>query len=175
MVAFFADTAAAGQAVSAIVAAGIVPGAIEMMDRLRPGGRADGARRVPPRRRSSAAGRARRARMECDARLEHVIALDRRPIEIGTARDDQERELMWKARKAAFAAMGRIAPAYFVQDGVIPRTRLPEVLREIETLAAQYGLQVANVFHAGDGNLHPLVCYDSARPGSPSGPRNWPG
>jgi glycolate oxidase len=63
--------------------------------------------------------------------------------------------------------MGRIAPAYFVQDGVIPRTRLADVLRTIEELAAQYELQVANVFHAGDGNLHPLVCYDSARPGEP--------
>jgi glycolate oxidase len=61
--------------------------------------------------------------------------------------------------------MGRIAPAYFVQDGVIPRTRLAEVLRTIDQLAGEYSLQVANVFHAGDGNLHPLVCYDSARPG----------
>jgi glycolate oxidase len=63
--------------------------------------------------------------------------------------------------------MGRIAPAYFVQDGVIPRTRLSEVLRRIETLASEYKLQVANVFHAGDGNLHPLVCYDAASPGEP--------
>jgi glycolate oxidase len=61
--------------------------------------------------------------------------------------------------------MGRIAPAYFVQDGVIPRTRLAEVLRQIDSLATEYNLQVANVFHAGDGNLHPLVCYDSAREG----------
>ena len=80
---------------------------------------------------------------------------------------EQERELIWKARKAAFAAMGRIAPAYYVQDGVIPRTRLPEVLERIEQLSAEYGLQVANVFHAGDGNLHPLVCYDAAREGEP--------
>ncbi len=63
--------------------------------------------------------------------------------------------------------MGRIAPAYYVQDGVIPRTRLSEVLRRIDALAAEYELQVANVFHAGDGNLHPLVCYDAARPGEP--------
>jgi glycolate oxidase len=61
--------------------------------------------------------------------------------------------------------MGRITPSYFVQDGVIPRTRLAEVLRRIDELSAEYGLQVANVFHAGDGNLHPLVCYDAARPG----------
>ena len=81
------------------------------------------------------------------------------------AQTEAERELIWKARKAAFAAMGRIAPAYYVQDGVIPRTRLSEVLRQIDALAAEYGLQVANVFHAGDGNLHPLVCYDAGREG----------
>lgn len=73
--------------------------------------------------------------------------------------------LIWKARKAAFAAMGRISPNYYVQDGVIPRTRLPEVLRRIDDLSAEYALKVANVFHAGDGNLHPLVCYDAANPG----------
>ena len=67
---------------------------------------------------------------------------------------------MWRTRKAAFAAMGRISPAYYVQDGVIPRTRLAEVLRQIDELAAEHRLRVANVFHAGDGNLHPLVCYD---------------
>ena len=75
--------------------------------------------------------------------------------------------MIWKARKAAFAAMGRLSPAYFVQDGVIPRTRLSEVLRRIDALSAEYGLSVANVFHAGDGNLHPLVCYDAAREGEP--------
>src|SRR4029079_8515837 len=76
------------------------------------------------------------------------------------ARDEAERALFWKTRKAAFPAMGRMSPNYFVQDGVIPRTKLPEVLTEIEALATEYGLTVANVFHAGDGNLHPLVCYD---------------
>src|SRR5436305_1199401 len=66
----------------------------------------------------------------------------------------------WKRRKAAFASMGRISPNYIVQDGVIPRTKLPEVLREVSRLSAEAGLRVANVFHAGDGNLHPLVLYD---------------
>ena len=78
------------------------------------------------------------------------------------ARDSAERDRFWKARKAAFPAMGRISPNYFVQDGVIPRTKLPEVLERIEALGREYGLIVANVFHAGDGNLHPLVCFDSA-------------
>ena len=95
--------------------------------------------------------------------------------DVRVALDDHERTLIWKARKAAFAAMGRISPAYYVQDGVIPRTRLSEVLRRrIDALAAEHNLQVANVFHAGDGDLHPLVCYDAARPGSPSEPRNSP-
>jgi glycolate oxidase len=77
------------------------------------------------------------------------------------ARDETERALFWKTRKSAFPAMGRISPNYFVQDGVIPRTRLPEVLASIAALSEEYGLTVANVFHAGDGNLHPLVCYDA--------------
>jgi glycolate oxidase len=81
---------------------------------------------------------------------------------VRVARDEAERQLFWKTRKAAFPAMGRISPNYFVQDGVIPRTKLPEVLQRIEELAAEYDMKVANVFHAGDGNLHPLVCYDGA-------------
>ena len=86
-------------------------------------------------------------------------------MDVRVAQTEEERALIWRARKAAFAAMGRIAPAYYVQDGVIPRTRLAEVLSRIEELAAEYELQVANVFHAGDGNLHPLICYDAGREG----------
>ena len=170
LVAFFDDTWAAGEAVSAIVAAGIVPGAIEMMDRLsiKAAEEATGAGyRLD-------AGAALLVELdgpesECDARLDEVLALCSKQgtIDIRTAETDAQRDLLWKARKAAFAAMGRIAPAYYVQDGVIPRTRLPEVLRRIDELASEYDLQVANVFHAGDGNLHPLVCYDAAREGEP--------
>ena len=76
------------------------------------------------------------------------------------ARDDQQRARIWKGRKAAFAAMGRVSPNYYVQDGVVPRTRLPEVLGRIRQLEARSGLRIGNVFHAGDGNLHPLICYD---------------
>jgi glycolate oxidase len=82
---------------------------------------------------------------------------------IRVAQDEAERQLIWKARKAAFASMGRLSPDYYVQDGVIPRTRLPEVLARIDELSRTYGLRVANVFHAGDGNLHPLICYDANR------------
>jgi glycolate oxidase len=106
---------------------------------------------------------------ECSARFEHLMSLCARAgaADVRVALSEAERTQIWQARKAAFAAMGRIAPAYYVQDGVIPRTRLAEVLRQIDTLADEYKLQVANVFHAGDGNLHPLVCYDAAREGEP--------
>src|SRR5262249_57357904 len=83
-------------------------------------------------------------------------------FEIRVAADDTERALFWKGRKSAFAAVGRISPDYIVQDGVIPRTALPEVLRRIGEIAAEHSVRVANVFHAGDGNLHPLVLFDDA-------------
>jgi glycolate oxidase len=85
--------------------------------------------------------------------------------EFRLARSDAERGLIWKGRKAAFAAMGRVSPNYIVQDGVIPRTALPDVMRDIARLSAEAGLRVANVFHAGDGNLHPMVLYDRRIPG----------
>ena len=105
--------------------------------------------------------------LECDPRLDAVVALCEAGGATGirVAGSDAERELIWRARKAAFAAMGRVAPSYYVQDSVIPRTRLGEVLGRIEELATEYDLRVANVFHAGDGNLHPLVAYDDAVPG----------
>jgi glycolate oxidase len=90
------------------------------------------------------------------------LALVRSAFETRLAQDDAERALMWKGRKSAFAAVGRISPAYFVQDGVIPRTQLPQVLTEIDRMADAVRLRVANVFHAGDGNLHPLVLFDDA-------------
>ncbi|HTX46163.1 MAG TPA: FAD-linked oxidase C-terminal domain-containing protein [Solirubrobacteraceae bacterium] len=168
MVAFFEDTSSAGDAVTEIVAAGIVPGAIEMMDRLsiKAAEQATGAGyRLD-------AGAALLIELdgpseECTARFEHVVELchGAGARDVRVALSQEERALIWKTRRAAFAAMGRIAPAYYVQDGVIPRTRLAEVLRRIDELAGEYELQVANVFHAGDGNLHPLVCFDAARAG----------
>ncbi len=165
MLAFFADTGAAGEAVTAIVDAGIVPGAIEMMDRLS----------IQAAEQSTGAGYRLDAgaaliieldgpREECLVGLERLTQLCAQAgaLDVRIAQSDAERDLIWRTRKAAFAAMGRIAPAYYVQDGVIPRTRLSEVLRQIDALAGDYDLRVANVFHAGDGNLHPLVCYDSS-------------
>ena len=170
LVAFFDSTARAGDVVSDIVAAGIVPGAIEMMDQLSIEA-AEGATGAGY---PSDAGAALLAELdgseaECAARFDEVVALCRRGGATGVriARDEAERELIWKARKAAFAAMGRISRNYYVQDGVIPRTRLGEVLARIDELSAEHGLRVANVFHAGDGNLHPLVCYDGSQPGEP--------
>jgi glycolate oxidase len=168
MVAFFEDTGAAGDAVSSIVEAGLVPGAIEMMDQLSIEA-AEQATGAGYRRDAGAALLVELdgAREECVSGLEQIMELCRRAgaIDLRVAQDEAERELLWRTRRAAFAAMGRIAPAYYVQDGVIPRTRLAEVLRKIDQLAAQHELRVANVFHAGDGNLHPLVCYDSSREG----------
>ena len=168
LVAFFDSTAHAGSVVSEIVAAGMVPGAIEMMDALAiqaaeghtgAGYPADAGAALLVELDGSEA--------ECGARLEAVVELCEGGGATGVrvARDQAERELIWRARKAAFAAMGRVSPNYYVQDGVIPRTRLAEVLARIDELAGEYDLRVANVFHAGDGNLHPLVCYDGRIPG----------
>jgi glycolate dehydrogenase FAD-linked subunit len=163
LVAFFPSVREAGDAVSEVVAAGIVPGAIEMMDRLA----IDASEQMAHAGWPDDAGAALLieldgSRAECDARFDEVVQRCGHVGATGTrvARDPVEREAFWKMRKAAFPAMGRISPHYFVQDGVIPRTRLGQVLGRIEDLSREYGLRVANVFHAGDGNLHPLVCYD---------------
>ena len=168
LVAFFGSTVEAGEVVSEIVAAGIVPGAIEMMDNLAiRAAEAHTGAGYPTDVGAALVVELDGSDAECEARFEHVVAICERAGagSIRIARDERERELIWTARKSAFAAMGRIAPNYYVQDGVIPRTKLAEVLGRIEQLGREYGLQVANVFHAGDGNLHPLVCYDGRREG----------
>jgi glycolate oxidase len=165
LVAFFDSTHDAGQAVSDIVQAGVVPGAIEMMDsRAIEASEQMAHAGYPTDRGAALLVELDGAEQECEARFDEVLAICERcgSDDVRVARDETERQLFWKTRKAAFPAMGRISPNYFVQDGVIPRTKLPDVLERIEQLAADYGLIVANVFHAGDGNLHPLVCYDGA-------------
>src|SRR5947209_12433098 len=170
LVAFFESTAEAGQVVSDIVAAGLVPASLEMMDRLSIEA-AEGAVHAgyPVDAAAALIVELDGSTAECDAGFDEVVAMCEKGGATGVriAQSEAERELIWRARKAAFAAMGRISPNYYVQDGVIPRTRLPEVLRRIDELSAEHGLRVANVFHAGDGNLHPLVCYDAAVPGEP--------
>jgi glycolate oxidase len=101
---------------------------------------------------------------------EHILRVrgiltDSGATEVRTARDEAERMTFWKGRKAAFPAVGRISPDYYCMDGTIPRKHLPQVLKSIADLSAEYGLPVANVFHAGDGNLHPLILYDANTPG----------
>ncbi|MFI5093470.1 MAG: FAD-linked oxidase C-terminal domain-containing protein [Candidatus Acidiferrum sp.] len=167
LLAAFPGTNEAGAAVSSIIAAGMLPAAIEMMDRLAIQA-------------SEAAVHANYPMcgalllVELDGPIAEVAALMAQVNEIcrahsageiRVAQSEAERALVWKGRKAAFAAMARISPNYIVQDGVIPRTALPRVLTEIEKLSREAGLRVANVFHAGDGNLHPMVLYDRRIPG----------
>jgi glycolate oxidase len=167
-VAFFDSTHAAGEAVSEIVQSGVVPGAIEMMDaRAIDASEQMAHAGYPVGRAAALLVELDGSEKECEARFDDVVAICERcgSDDVRVARDEAERQLFWKTRKAAFPAMGRISPNYFVQDGVIPRTKLPEVLERIDELAAEYDMIVANVFHAGDGNLHPLVCYDGSKPG----------
>ncbi len=167
LLAAFPSTNEAGAAVSSMIAAGMLPAAIEMMDRLAIQA-------------SEAAVHANYPMcgalllVELDGPVAEVESLmsDVNKIcrahsasEIRVAQSEAERALVWKGRKAAFAAMARISPNYIVQDGVIPRTALPRVMSQIDQLSKEKGLRVANVFHAGDGNLHPMVLYDRRIPG----------
>ena len=168
LLAAFDTIDAGGAVVSDIIGAGIIPAAVEMMDSLAiraaeaavhpnfpdadtvlivelDGPAAEVTRAVRHRRGDSAGGTARRRSR--------------------WRRHDEQRARIWRGRKAAFAAMGRVSPNYYVQDGVVPRTKLPEVLNRIRQLEHRSGLRIGNVFHAGDGNLHPLICYDERIPG----------
>jgi glycolate oxidase len=168
LVAFFDSTVQAGEVVSEIVSQAITPGAIEMMDNLSIRA-AEGATNAgyPVDAGAALVVELDGSEAECEARFEQVVEIceEAGANSVRVAADEAERELIWRTRKAAFAAMGRVAPNYYVQDSVIPRTRLAEVLGQIDELASEHDLQVANVFHAGDGNLHPLVCYDAGKPG----------
>jgi glycolate dehydrogenase FAD-linked subunit len=169
LLAAFDSTDAAGGAVSGIISGGILPSAIEMMDRLT----IDAVERAVNAGYPDAGallivdldGPA--VEVEDDLAAVEELCRAHGAWELRIARSDTERALFWKGRKAAFAAMGRVSPSYYVQDGVVPRTKLPEVLRQIGELEREHGLRVGNVFHAGDGNLHPLVLYDHAAPGEP--------
>jgi glycolate oxidase len=156
----------AGAAVSAIISAGILPAAIEMMDALS----IEAAEAAVSCGYPAGAGAVLiveldgpAAQVEADggAVEDHCTAAG--AFELRLAVDDAERAQVWRGRKSAFAAVGRISADYIVQDGVVPRTALPEVLRDIAELAESTGIRDANVFHAGDGNLHPLVLFDESR------------
>ena len=169
VLASYASLQAAGDAVTRIIAAGLLPGAMEIMDRLA----MDAAEAAvhagyPP---EAAAvllveleGDAAQSGAEL-ARLRAVLDASG-PTHIHVAANADERALLWKGRKCAFSAVGRLSPDFIVQDGVVPRTKLGDALVAIEQLSRQHGVRVANVFHAGDGNLHPLILYDGREHGA---------
>lgn len=167
VLAAFDDVEKAGRAVGDIIGAGVIPAGLEMMDRLAIRAAEDFVHAGYP---------------DCEAILlcevdgtneevsQHILQvrellLAAGATEVRTARDEAERLRFWKGRKAAFPAVGRLSPDYYCMDGTIPRRHLPQVLRRIGELSREYGLPVANVFHAGDGNLHPLILYDANKPG----------
>jgi glycolate oxidase len=169
VLAAFDSTDAAGAAVSEIVAARILPSAMEMMDRLTIEAAEAAVHPGYPDANALLLVEVDGPAPQVEEDLAAVEAICRGcgAWEIRTAASDHERALLWKGRKSAFAAMGRVSSDYYVQDGVVPRTKLPEVLRRIDDLSREYGLRVGNVFHAGDGNLHPLVLYDARAEGEP--------
>jgi len=168
LMAAFDDVENAGGAVAGVIASGIIPAGLEMMDDLAIRATEDFAQCGYP------VGAAAillceldGAREEVDEQIEQVreVMKTSGAAQIHIAADESERLKLWKGRKSAFPATGRLAPDYYCMDGTIPRKQLPVVLKRISELSEHYGLAVANVFHAGDGNLHPLVLFDANRPG----------
>ncbi|NER50637.1 MAG: glycolate oxidase subunit GlcD [Symploca sp. SIO1A3] len=170
LLADFINVEAAGAAVAGIISSGIIPAGIEMMDNLTINAVEDVVATGCYPRDAGAV-----LLVELDGLEVEVVSNKQRVAaickqhgarEITAARDEETRMKLWKGRKSAFAAAGHMSPNYFVQDGVIPRTKLAEVLREIDALSEQYGYRIANMFHAGDGNLHPLILYDNSVEGA---------
>ncbi len=168
VLAAFDDIEKAGEAVGAVISGGIIPAGLEMMDRLAIQAAEDFAHAGYP--------RDAEAILLCEldgtnAEVSEHVASVRKIMnqcgarEVRTAADEAERQLFWKGRKSAFPAVGRISPDYYCMDGTIPRRELPRVLKQIAIWSQEYGLPVANVFHAGDGNLHPLILFDANKPG----------
>jgi len=158
----------AGDAVAAVVASGLLPGAMEIMDNLAiEAAEAAVHAGYPTAARALLIVELEGEAPQVEAEAEQLSRVIERsgPYEVRVARDAEERMKIWKGRKAAFSAVGRLSPDYIVQDGVVPRSKLGRALAEIERLSQEHGLRVANVFHAGDGNLHPLILYDGKVPG----------
>jgi len=168
LLAIFDRMDAATQTVVDITGAGIVPAALEMMDRLTIEAVETGAPVGYPRDADAVLLvelEGVRESTERGARVVQEICTRRGARGVRVAQDDAERLRLWKGRKGAFGALGALAPNYYVQDGVVPRSRLPEIMRQIADISARYHLRIANVFHAGDGNLHPNILFDIRIPG----------
>ena len=168
LLAGFPSSETAGACVAQVIGAGIIPAGMEMMDRPAIHAAEDFVHAGYPRDAEAL------LIVELDgpeAEVAHLvdrvagIARESGAGELRVSANDEERELFWAGRKAAFPAVGRISPDYYCMDGTIPRRRLPEVLRRMTEMSRRHGLRVANVFHAGDGNLHPLILYDANRSG----------
>jgi glycolate oxidase len=168
MLAVFDEIEKAGDAVAAIIAGGFVPAGLEMMDNLAIRAAEEYAKAGYP------VGAVAILLCELDGTSEEVsegiaqirtLLLKQGAAEVRTSRDEADRLRMWAGRKAAFPAIGRLSPDYYCMDGTIPRKHLAKVLKRIGDLSKEYGLAVANVFHAGDGNLHPLILYNANKPG----------
>ena len=157
----------ASAAVSGIIGAGIVPAALEMMDALMIAA-VEAAYRFgfPKDAEAVLIIEIDGARVALDRQAERIVRLcrERGARDVRVAADEAERALLWKSRKRAFGAVGRLAPNYCTQDGVVPRTKVPEILRTIRAVADEQQLRIANVFHAGDGNIHPILLYDERDP-----------
>ena len=168
LLAIFDDVDDASRAVSAIIAAGLVPAALEMMDGaiIRAVEASVFAAGLPQDAEAALLVEldGLEAGLDEDVSRAEKICLENKAREVRCAQDERERKRLWAARKGAFGAMGRISPDTMLQDAVVPRSRLPEVLATTYRLGAKYKLRVANVFHAGDGNLHPFLCFDSRHP-----------
>ena len=164
----FDDTAAAATAVGDVIGAGIIPAGMEMMDGLAINAAEDFVHAGYPR---DAAAliivELDGPEVEVDALIDRVAGIMNQAgaTSIKTSTSEEERNLFWAGRKSAFPAVGRISPDYLCMDGTIPRRRLPDMMVLMATLSQKYGLRVANVFHAGDGNLHPLILFDANQPG----------
>jgi glycolate oxidase len=169
VLAAYDDLGAAGDAVAMVVASGLLPGAMEIMDKLAIEAAEAAVHAGYPREAAALLiveleGEATQVEVEFHKLLEVIQASG--AYEVRVAQDEAERIRIWKGRKSAFSAVGRLSPDYIVNDGVVPRSKLGHALSEIERLGAAYNIRVANVFHAGDGNLHPLILYNGREPGA---------
>lgn len=168
LLAIFDVMDAATQTVVDITAAGIIPAALEIMDRTTIEAVETGSPVGFPRDAEAVLiveVEGIREQTEHSVNLARAVCERNGAREVRVAKDDAERQLLWKGRKGAFGAMGALAPNYYVQDGVVPRSKLPEMMKRVAEISKQYNLRIANVFHAGDGNLHPNILFDMRTPG----------